>query len=519
MSTSSLSQQFLGQPPRAASLLEGVEQRRLALSSRDRIHRANLGQFFTPVAVARFMASMSVLHRPHVRLLDAGAGVGSLTAAWVAALCARTVTPDRVTLTCYELDTDLLPSLRDTLKDCEALCEAAGVGCTVDLRNADFLEAAAENLGRGLFGSSPPVFDAAILNPPYRKFRADSRPRLLLRRLGLETSNLYTAFLALAVELLESGGELIAITPRSFCNGPYFRPFRDHILHRVSIAQLHTFELRDHAFRDDAVLQENIILRAVKDVPQQPTVRLSDSRAPDEPERRSADVAFQRVVWPNDPQLFIHVSLDESDQALADAMHRLPCTIDDLGLAVSTGPVVDFRSRVWLRSKPEAGTAPLIYPTHLEAGRVRWPRTPSKKPNAIVVNDRTSELVVAAGVYVLVKRFSSKEERRRVVAAVFDPSDVPCHVVGFENHLNYYHAKGAPVEHALAWGLVAFLNSSPLDAFFRQFSGHTQVNAADLRTVRYPSAAALRRIGDRLGGVLPAQDDMDRLLLDLLASV
>ena len=50
----------------------------------------------------------------------------------------------------------------------------------------------------------------------------------------------------------------------------------------------------------------------------------------------------------------------------------------------------------------------------------------------------------------------------------------------------------------LAKGLSAFLNSSFVDSYFRQFSGHTQVNATDLRKLNYPPADALERLGGRI---------------------
>jgi adenine-specific DNA-methyltransferase len=124
--------------------------------------------------------------------------------------------------------------------------------------------------------------------------------------------------------------------------------------------------------------------------------------------------------------------------------------------------------------------------------------------------------MVPAGVYVLTKRFSAKEERRRLVAAVFDPDTVPCEVVGFENHLNYFHDRGAPLDRTLAWGLSAFLNSSPLDTYFRQFNGHTQVNATDLRSLRYPKRDTLIALGRKIQGILPAQDDLDALVSEVL---
>jgi adenine-specific DNA-methyltransferase len=495
-----------------SALLSRVEARRLALASADRQHKATLGQFLTPAATARLMAGMSQVHRDHIRVLDAGAGVGSLTAAWVAGLAQRTQLPKRVTLTAYEIDAAAQDLLRDTLTDCAAACAELGVACDWNLRGDDFVEAMVTALDRNLFQTGRPAFDIAILNPPYKKFRSESRVRAALRCLGIETGNLYTAFLALVVEALAPEGEVVAITPRSFCNGPYFRRFREYLLGRVSLTRIHTFESRDRAFRDDDVLQENLILRAVRTRSQQPTVRLTESRGPEEPLGRAADVAFEKVVRPMDRERFIHLILDERGHELAAKMLSLPCTLDDLGLAVSTGRVVDFRAAEWLRHEPDPSTAPLIYPTHFASGRIAWPKPGLKKPNAIVRCAESEDLMVPSGVYVLVKRFSSKEEPRRIVAAAFDGETVRCEVVGFENHLNYYHARGRPLDASLAWGLTLFLNSTPVDALFRQFNGHTQVNATDLRSLRYPSISLLRGLGAGSLGALPDQAAIDGLV-------
>ncbi|MGH8470799.1 MAG: Eco57I restriction-modification methylase domain-containing protein [Gammaproteobacteria bacterium] len=490
--------------------------RKHVTSALDPIQRSKLGQFFTPAATARLMASMSTLTRKQMRFLDAGAGLGALTAAWVAEICSRPVPPDQVCLRAYEVDAALLPALRQTLAECERACMAAGITCDWEVRTTDFIDEAVDALDGGLFRSDAPKFDVAILNPPYKKFRTESRTRRLLRRVNIETSNLYTAFLALVVLLLDDGGELIAITPRSFCNGPYFRPFRQHLLRHVSLTGLHVFEARDHAFRDDEVLQENVILHAVKAVPQQPMVRMSQSQTPDDPTDVERNVPFERVVRPSDSEAFIRLVAHENGHTFADAMQALPCTLDELGLCVSTGRVVDFRARQWLRSEPMPGTVPLIHPTHFDLGVVRWPKAGTKKPNAIMYNANTADLAIPAGVYVLVKRFSAKEERRRVMAAVFDDEQVRCDVVGFENHLNYFHARGLPLDRSLAWGLAAFLNCSPLDSYFRQFNGHTQVNATDLRSLRYPRRDALTALGRATQGALPPQHELDAIVAAVL---
>ena len=482
----------------------------------DSERRSAFGQFFTPLATARLMASMSGDCRERVRLLDAGAGVGALTAAWISEVCSRDVRPRDITLTAFELDETLVPELNQTLRGCEEACAAAGIACTWEVRTTDFIEAAVDVLDAGLFRTNRPLYDVAILNPPYKKFRADSRTRQLLRRLDIETSNLYTAFLALVLLLLDDGGELIAITPRSFCNGPYFRPFRQHLLRHVSLTRVHVFEARDYAFRDDEVLQENVILRALKGVPQQRTVSISQSRTPDDSRGVQREAPFECVVRPGDSQAFIHLVPDDAGHALAQAIETLPCGLEDLGLCVSTGRIVDFRAHEWLQNEPTLGTVPLIYPTHFDAGVIRWPKPGSKKPNAIAHTPTSAAVLIPAGVYVLVKRFSAKEERRRIMAAVFDPRLVPCEMVGFENHLNYFHDRGSPLDREFAWGLSAFLNWSPLDTYFRQFNGHTQVNATDLRSLRYPTRATLSALGHRMQETLPPQDVLDAVVTQTL---
>ena len=237
-----------------------IEQPETVLRSRDRQHA--LGQFLTPHPVADFMASLFETHWQDVDLLDAGAGSGALSAALVTRLCVSRHKPKRISVTACELDEVLIESLRETLCGCEQECERAGIQFSATVLNEDFIAAAVPKARSDLFASRKPRFNAAVVNPPYRKIR-DSNTRLLLRSAGIETSNLYTGFVALT-KLLAERGELVAITPRSFCNGPYFKLFRTDFLETMSLRRLHVFESRSAAFSRDDVLQENIIVHAVK---------------------------------------------------------------------------------------------------------------------------------------------------------------------------------------------------------------------------------------------------------------
>lgn len=491
-------------------LLDRVDGHRLAASGElDDATRMRLGQFMTPPSVARLMASMFRTKRSDIRLLDAGAGVGSLTAAFVSELCGRRTRPRSISATAYEVDRRLVRYLEESGSICKLACRTRGVEFSLRIEAVDFLRAASGMIGGPpLDTPSAERFTCAILNPPYAKIRSDSTARTLLRGIGVEAGNLYTAFVAVAIDLLEAGGELVAITPRSFCNGPYFRPFRRLLLERMALKRIHVFETRNRAFRDDDVLQENVIFHAIKGATRTGVV-VSTSASPDNPKSSQRVVSYDKVVMPEDPEAFIRIAASASDDDVASMMESLPSTIGGLGIDVSTGRVVDFRAREHLRKHPSKHTVPLIYPCHMEAGEVVWPKVGGRKPNALAANDRTRDLLVPRGTYVLVRRFSAKEERRRIVAAVCDGSSFDADALGFENHLNYYHRGGRGLPMVLARGLAAFLNSTPVDRFLRQFNGHTQVNATDLRRLPYPTRKNVEALGARV--MEHSSDDQEAL--------
>jgi hypothetical protein len=172
-------------------------------------------------------------------------------------------------------------------------------------------------------------------------------------------------------------------------------------------------------------------------------------------------------------------------------------TLANLGITVSTGPVVDFRLKEHLRDTPGPGTVPLLYPGHFASSGTTWPIEGMKKPNAIERNPETEKWLYPNGFYCVVRRFSSKEEARRIVASVVDPDTFgDATVLGFENHLNVFHENRRGLPQALARGLTVFLSTTAVDEAFRRFSGHTQVNATDLKLMKYPNRDVLTQMGE-----------------------
>ena len=447
-----------------------------------------LGQFMTPFRIAEFMASL-FSNKSRAILLDAGAGIGSLTLA-----ASRVLQLDRIEA--WEVDPVMQSYLETNL---------ARLGIPFDHHRTDFI---LDSIDRIQFQPER-RFTHAILNPPYKKINSNSVHRRACRQVGLETVNLYTAFLALAIMQMARMGEIVIIIPRSFCNGPYYKPFRELMLKECSIDVIHVFESRSKAFKDDEVLQENIIIKITRGAVQGP-VLLSSSHDADFGDLQQREVAFEEIVLPADVDRFIRVPM-ESNAENADSVFSH--TLAELGLDVCTGPVVDFRLRHWWRQSPEPGTVPLLYPHHFTNEGFCYPRE-HKKPNALLRCAEVDKWLMEEGVYVLVKRFSSKEERRRVVAYLVLPEETKSPLVGFENHWNVFHCKKKGLDRTFASGLACFLNSTVLDNYFRVFSGHTQVNATDLRNMKYPSGEKLLVLGMRYKASMD-QAEIDQLTTNL----
>ena len=185
----------------------------------------------------------------------------------------------------------------------------------------------------------------------------------------LDYTNYYSAFVSLACRLLKDNGQLVSITPRSFCNGPYFKTFRNNFLNSMKLRRIHLFNSRNSSFRDDNVLQENIIICSTKEKDIPNSVVVSSSDGIQDEYLSIKEVPYASVVSLTDKEKFIHVISDEIDDIIAGRMKLLNNKLQDLGLSISTGKIVDFRAREFIMNKLDKST-PLIRPINLKKGQV-----------------------------------------------------------------------------------------------------------------------------------------------------
>lgn len=418
--------------------------------------RQKFAQHLTPLETAKLATSMFDPPPAGARALDLGAGTGMLSAALVDRF------PDVVELVAVESDREVIPYLDDTLSTLAPPSRVI-VG-----------DALSAEVQRNLSG-----FDLAILNPPYGKLGAkDPRQSLL----PTHVPNLYAAFILIAAQTLNPGGQLVAIVPRSWMNGTYFAPFRTALLSTMSLDSIHIYGRRDAVFKDSSVLQEVMLVKLSRRA-QAETIVVSTSTDHVGTVTRATHPASH----------LIHrefVSIEPHPQPSDGLSH----TLKDLGLTPSTGRVVDFRNRECLRM--DNGQFPLIYPVNFKNGGILHPVFGKKAQYFTLAKEEDRRLLVDPGVYLLVKRFSAKEERRRVVAAVLDtPTSI-----AIENHVNVIHAGRTgrtvtPLPLITAQGLSLWLNSTRFDELFRAVSGSTQVNAGDLKTLPMPSPERVAQLG------------------------
>ncbi len=177
-----------------------------------------------------------------------------------------------------------------------------------------------------------------------------------------------------------------------------------------------------------------------------------------------------------------------------------PLRFRDLGLQISTGPVVTFRATEHLlreRASREK-SAPLLMMHNIRPFATVFPDKPNGKPGHFRVCEASRSLLLPARRYVLLKRFTAKEERRRLVAGVLERSDSYAPFVALENHVNYVYKASGELSRDEAFGLAALFNSALLDRYFRAISGSTQVNATEIRTLPLPGWPEISEIGRRV---------------------
>lgn len=457
------------------------------LVSKPEADRKVLGQYFTGSVIADYMASMlQLVDAPVVRFLDAGAGAGILTIA--AAMRYLSLGNTKVHAVLYEIDQNALSHLDLNMRRVAKSFKDQGGKFTYDIRNEDFITSRPDRTEKPFHASSinPPYFKYSSITSPYAGATAD---------LFLGNPNVYASFMAIVAACLADQGQMIAIVPRSFTNGLYFKGFRNYLADTLSLDRIHIFRSRNQLFKELAVLQENIICSYQKNEQQEAIQICTSSGYDDLSNSTCVSYPADLLIDTSNTHKIIRIPESLEDAEILERVEQWPSSFDANGYFISTGPVVEHRTREYITSPAKkAGSVPLLRMHNIKPFKTEWTGL-SKKDVRFAMLDGYEKHISKNLPYVVLKRFSSKDEKRRLVAAVHDPKTLKGKFIGLENHLNYIGHSEGQLDQDEAYGLALLFNSTILDRYFRCISGNTQVNATEIRLLKLPDRKTICKIG------------------------
>src|SRR4030043_1076571 len=332
------------------------------------------GQFFTPKQVSIFMAELFDINRDKITLLVPGAGTGVLSAAFCEKLLSRKK-PVSLVIDTFENDPEIIPLLKKVLQECKKDLEGKGSRVEFNVLAKDFILTNDTYLnGPGLFERGEKFYDFVISNPPYYKVGTESPYSRMMAELICGQPNIYAFFMTMAANMLADKGEMVFITPRSFCSGLYYKNFRKWFLRKVSIARIHIFESRKDIFDKDGVLQENVIIKARRSG-KEGAVTVTTSREKDLNVLGKIEVNYSDIISSKNSESFIRIPTSELDVKILHIIDKWPSTLNKQGGQISSGPVVDFRAKEHLRQELTKGSVPLLWMHNMQNMRVIWAST------------------------------------------------------------------------------------------------------------------------------------------------
>lgn len=448
--------------------------------------RKEIGQFFTEIDTALFMADM-IAFKENMLMLDAGAGSGILTAATCMKAVEHGIREIRFDL--YENNPLILPLLIQNMEIIRVKAGVKGLNFKYTIIEENFITS---NQPKWDEWGDTGIYDGVICNPPYKKITKDSKESVAMIDIVHGQPNIYFLFMAMATKLTKKFGEIVFITPRSFTSGKYFVEFRKWMLNNASIAHMHLFKERNSVFNADSVLQETIIMKLIKQKDFHHTLIVSTSNDRHFTNTEKMIINTSTIVNNQTGQYYILVPTSNKEVELISSLYKWKYTLPKLGFKLSTGKVVDFRVVEHLRLIPGENCYPLLWASNFNNNRIVHPVEASKSSQYIERNKITNVTLMENKDYLLMKRFSSKEESKRIQVAIYEQGDAPSDFLAIENHLNYINGNLSRCE---MYGLYVTLNSSHIDNYYRILNGSTQANATEVNSLPMPDIDTIRVLG------------------------
>ena len=473
---------------------------------KDRFHKKSNGQFFTPVSISRFMANFAHSKSGKISILDPGCGTGVLSCALIEKLIQHPKKPNHIKLTLYETDLAVIPFLKQSIEYLGLFLNKGGICFDYSIKTDDFITTNAEVLKNDsdptLFEFQlPDKYDYVIANPPYFKLSKNDIKSKTCHCILSGQTNIYALFMAISSKLLKERAQLIFIIPRSFSSGSYFKTFRKYLFSVLDIENIHLFSSRKDTFKQDKVLQETLILSAKPSLKndKKEYICISSSKGiSDLTECKNRNINYKDVIDIDSNSSILYLPINEYEENLLMLFQTWGNRLKNYDIQISTGPVVAFRAKKYIKDIYENSTiylTPLIWLHNILPTEVKWPINKKGKGQYIQICEESMPLLLPNRNYVLLRRFSSKDDHSRLIAAPYFRKAHQEKWVGIENKVNYIYKPNDNIENNLALGLSVLLNSKLFNDYFRIFNGNVNVSSSEIREMPFPSMELIVEIG------------------------
>ena len=474
----------------------------------DKTQRKKIGQFFTKKDTATFMAKLFDKDelKKDLNILDPGAGSGILSAALLDYL--NDYEFNSINIVMYENDENIIPLLES---NCQYMIENSKNKLSIDIIKENFI---LDNEFNGLYNSEY-EFDIIISNPPYKKISKNDHESQKMLEVVYGSPNIYFLFMAMSLHLLKTQGEMVFIVPRSWTSGKYFKSFRNYLFNNSEINNIHLFISRNNLFKGDKILQETIIIKVSKTKNTCKFIHISSSTDYTFNNLEGFDLPYELAIS-NDENSYLYLPTNKEEVDTLNIVNNFENTLIDVGLKLKTGLTVDFRNKDFLLEHPTPSTVPLFYSFHFNNGFIKFPIETDKKQYII---PNKNSLLQKNKNYLFLKRFTSKEEKRRLQPAIYLSECFSQYDnISTDNKINFIDTlNNEKLLLSEIYGLFVLFNSTLYDDYYRILNGSTQVNASEINSMHIPNRTILKELGNKL----LISDDLsteycDKLLKEIL---
>ena len=321
--------------------------------------------------------------------------------------------------------------------------------------------------------------------------------------------NIYTLFIAMSLKLLKPNGIYTVLSPRNYLSGEYSKKLRKFIFSNYSLTHIHSFDKRS-MFKS---VNQEVIISTFRNNSEIEDVSISFN---------GYDpflINFNSLIFDNN-SLSILVPKKLEDILFFNNIKTLNYTLEDLGLKISVGPIVQFRNEADIRQDIyDDNYAPLLISADIQNNNIikYFERENKRKTHNKSISSKNKYLIKNSN-YLIIRKITAKDDIDLVVSCILDKNYFKHDYLGLDNNLLYIHnIDKSEISLELCYGLYGFINSKQFKNLYFMINGTHTINVSDFNNIKFPSLSVLTEIGkDLIKRKIFTEDECTKLIYEYI---